>query len=65
MAGLILALAIFFSLQVVVALLTRDMTKPSWMIGPDKHNHPNSYWALIGGLSLVAVLAWLRVAAII
>ena len=65
MAGFVLAVAIFCTFAVVLALLTSDVPKQSWMIGPDKEKHPGGYWALIGGHAFVAAIAWLRVAEII
>lgn len=65
MVGFALAVAIFCSSAVALTLLTIDLRKLSWMVGPDKHRHPNAYWALIGGHALIAAIAWLYVGGVI
>ena len=60
-----IAIALFCTVNVAVAVLVSDVAKPSWAIGLDKRRHPFGFWSVVGAFAAIGAVAWLRVGGLI
>jgi hypothetical protein len=59
-----IVIALTCTFAVGTSLLTAEVSRPAWVIGVDKRKHPYPYWTVIGLLSFVGAVSWLRVAGV-
>ena len=60
---IIIALTCTFA--VGTSLVTAEVSRPAWAVGVDKRKHAHSYWMVIGLLSFIGAVSWLRVAGVV
>jgi hypothetical protein len=65
MIAFTIVVALLCTFAVGFGLVTADVPKPPWAIGPTRADHPTAYWSIMAALTVVGGMAWLRVAGVL